>query len=108
MSHTAATLSLNTRQKITVHVAALGEDGQTPDATAQLTTSTSNPFAATGQVASGDPRAVEITGNTAAGSANITVGFSGCGDTLIIPVSVSLAPNLSRVDFVTADPPVAK
>lgn len=106
-THTAPTQNLNTRQKISIHVAAFQPDGETPDTSATLTTSNSSPATCSVAVDPADNRIITITAN-GAGNSSVVVGFTGCNDTLTIPVSVVLAPNLSRVDFLSADPPVNK
>jgi hypothetical protein len=106
MSHTAPTQTFTSRQKLVVHVEAFNLDGLL-DPSVVLTAASNNAAAATAAVDASDPRAIVITG-VAVGTANVTVGFSGCADTLIIPVSVVAAPNQSRVDFLSADPPVLK
>lgn len=100
--------SINLNQKFTFHVAAFQIDGITPDVTTPLQVSSTAPNFATAVVDPGNNRAVIVTAATATGLANIVVSVPGTSNPLQIPVTVTAVPNLSRVEFVSADPPVPK
>lgn len=67
-THTAPTQNLNTRQKISIHVAAFQPDGETPDTSATLTTSNSSPATCSVAVDPADNRIITITANGAGNS----------------------------------------
>lgn len=100
--------SINLNQKFTFHVAVFQQDGVTPDVTTPLQVASTAPNFATAAVDPGNNRAVVVTAANAVGLANITVGVPGTPNPLQVPVTVTAVPNLSRVEFVSADPPVLK
>ncbi len=106
---TAPPQAINTHQKIRVHVNAFNFDAA-PDPTSTLGVSTTNATVATAVVASDDPRAIDITAGDIVASCNVLVTEPGAlaPGTLTIPVNVSAAPNLARVDYVSSDPPTLK
>lgn len=105
---TAPPQSINLNQKFTFHVQAFQQDGVTPDVTTPLVVTSLAPNYATATVDPGDNRAVVVTAANATGLANITVTIPGSTSPLTVPVTVTAVPNLSKVEFVSADPPVAK
>lgn len=100
--------TINLNQKFTLHVAAFAIDGVTPDVTSPLVVSTTAPSFAAAAVDPGNNRAVIVTAANAVGLANIMIGVAGTPNPLQVPVTVTAVPNLSRVEFVSADAPIAK
>lgn len=105
---TAPTQTFWMNQKQTVHVAVFMPDGVTPDNSTPLTVSSSSTPVCGAAVDPNNNRAVVLTANSVAGSANITVSIPGTSNPLTIPVTTTPPPNMSRVEYVSSDPPVPK
>jgi hypothetical protein len=95
-------------QKVGIHVRLIAADGTTEDTTTTLQVSSGSNPVATVAVDAVDKRLVWISGSSVQGSTVITVTSPGNADPLTIPVTTTAPINLSRVEFVSADPPVAK
>lgn len=88
-----------------INVADFAEDGSTLDTTETLQCFTSASTIATATVDPANNRRVLIAGH-APGVATITITAPGVpgGNSLVVQITVDPPPNLSRVDFVSADP----
>lgn len=105
---TAPQQTLNTTQKILMRVVVLQDDGVTPDTTSALSFSQPSPPNATFTVDPVDNRLVTITAQSIGTTFNGKVGAAGVPGAafLTVPIEVTAPPDLSAVNFVSADPPV--
>lgn len=81
-------------------------DGITVDTSEPITATSSNPAVATAAIDPTFPRVVRVTG-VAVGSTNIALAAPGVlsDGIVILPVSITAPPNLSRVEIVAVAGP---
>ena len=91
---------------VLVNVIDYDDNGTTPDTTESLAITNNTPAIVRAVVNPGNPRQVKITG-LAAGSASVSVSAPGVPplNVLNLAVTVSAAPNLSRIDMGTIEGP---